>query len=789
MSGYNNAQHLRLFILSAIAICGGIFSMPSPALATIMPTYAATAGVIVGPKAPTTIAHDRWGRFYVVETGANRLDIYDSNGVQANRIGGLNNPLAVAISRRGLIYVGSKGDGSVTIYNKRTLKPQGKLGMGDGEFEKPTAIAIDKRGRIYVADAHRGEVKVFSRKGRLAFSFGSDGIGSGQFRHPVSILVKEYTEEILVLDFGNGLVGRVQVFDLEGNFKRSFATIGAQGLPLVKPIGMAMDEQQRLYISDVFSSQIAVYDSGGIYLGGLSATSAPLHNPLGMDYDATLGRLYIASLNNSRIVAFDLSNRRHIRRGANAIARGTIEPPANTAEASSQSTPAPTGGTLACPVNSNCTQAGGVAAPASGYTLQATAGAHGRIEPAGKQQVAAGGGLRFLITPDPGYRIVNIKRDNKSINISPEQIFTDIHADHSLEVSFTAILEVSELQLDHNWKRVTFRTPFIDPVVIAKPATHNDTDPAVVRMRNLDQTGFEIRIQEWDYLDRTHGREKLSYLVIEQGVHRLSDNVQIEAGYFNRATVDSNRRVAFKQAFNTKPVVVTSIASTNETDAVTGRVQKVGPEGFDYHLQEQESNRQRHAREQIAYIAWTPSAGTVDGLSFEVARASTLVNHRFQQLAFSSNFAHTPAFIADMQTTRGGDIANLRIRHAGPLGIELQVDEEQSRDTETNHTGEHIGYLTFGVSLAGTGSDYDGDGLTDADEVNTYGTSALAPDTDDDGLADGEEQQLWGAAWSFDNDGDGLINLLDRDADNDSYLDGAEHRAGSDPADPFSIPR
>ncbi len=788
MLGRNNAQYLRLFILSAIAICGGIFSMPSLALAAVMPTYEAAAGVSVGPKAPTTIAHDRWGRFYVVETGANRLDIYDANGVQAGRIEGLNNPLAVAISRRGLIYVGSKGDGSVTIYDKRTLNPLGKLGIGDGEFEKPTAIAIDKRGRIYVADAKRGEIKVFSPKGTLNFAFGSDGTGSGQFRHPVSILIKEYTEEILVLDFGNGLAGRVQIFDLKGNFKRSFNTIGAQKLPLVKPIGMVADSRQRLYISDVFSSQIAVYDNEGTYLGGLAAAGAAVHNPLGMAYDSNLGRLYIASLNNSRIVAFDLFDQQRRRRGLGNPPRGKRQPSADTS-ASSQSDSTSTGNSPACPNSSNCNPTDKSIDPASKHTLRATAGAHGRIEPAGSQQVAAGSDLRFLITPNPGYRIVNMKLDGKPINISPEQIFTDIHADHSLEVDFAAILEVGELQLDHNWKRVTFRTPFLDPVVIAKPATHNDPNPAVVRMRNLDQSGFEIRLQEWDYLDGTHGREKLSYLVVEQGAHKLSDDVQIEAGYFNHATVQTHRRIAFKQAFNTKPVIVTSITSTNEADAVTGRVQKVGLAGFDYRLQEQESNRQRHASEQIAYIAWPPSAGIVGNLSFEVARASTLVDHRFQQLAFSSSFAHTPAFIADMQTTRGDDIANLRTRHAEPLSIELQVDEEQSRDTETNHVVEEIGYLAFAASLVESGSDYDGDGLTDAEEVNTYGSSALAPDSDDDGLTDGKEQRLWGAAWSLDNDGDGFINLLDRDADNDSYPDGAEHNAGSDPADPFSIPR
>lgn len=758
--------------------------MLSPALAAIMPTYEAATGVSVGPKAPTAIAYDRWGHFYVVETAAHRLDIYDTHGVKINRITGLNNPTSVAISRRGTIYVGSRGDGSVTLYDKHTLSLKGKLGIGNGEFEKPTAIAIDSKERIYVADAKRGEIKVFSPEGSLSFTFGTDGTSSGQFRHPVSVLVKDYMEEILVLDFGNGLAGRVQIFDLNGNFKRSFSTIGAQELPLVKPMGMVVDNHQRLYISDVFSSQIAAYDREGVYLGGLSATGAPVHNPLGMAFESTLGRLYIASLNNSQIVAFDLFDQRRIRRRPNSPVRGKRRPPADS-EASAQSA-SPSG---ECLNNSNCNQLDEGTEPASEYTLQATAGADGKIDPIGKQLVAAGADLHFQITPNPGYRIASMQIDGQPISILPEHTFTDIQANHTLEVNFTAILEVGELQADHTWKRVEFRTPFINPVVVTKPATYNNSDPAVVRMRNLDQTGFEVRLQEWDYLDGTHDREKLSYLVIEHGRHQLSDDVQIEAGYINRTAANAFGHVAFQQLFNVKPVVVTSITSTNEADAVTGRMRRITPEGFDYRLQEQELNPKQHAHEQVAYIAWTPSTGIMDGLSFEVANTGALINQRFQQQTFSSSFAQAPAFIADMQTTNGYDTANLRMRHAEPLSIELQVDEEQSKDTEIYHARESIGYLAFGVSLAETNADYDGDGLTDADEINIYGTSALAYDTDDDGLADSDEHLFWAAAWNLDHDGDGLINLLDRDADNDSYSDGTEQSAGSDPADPFSIPR
>ncbi len=53
--------------------------------------------------------------------------------------------------------------------------------------------------------------------------------------------------------------------------------------------------------------------------------------------------------------------------------------------------------------------------------------------------------------------------------------------------------------------------------------------------------------------------------------------------------------------------------------------------------------------------------------------------------------------------------------------------------------------------------DTDGDGLSDADEVNIYGTDPTSADTDGDGLSDGDEVILFGTdPKSIDTDGDGL---------------------------------
>mgnify|MGYP006284430787 FL=1 len=48
-----------------------------------------------------------------------------------------------------------------------------------------------------------------------------------------------------------------------------------------------------------------------------------------------------------------------------------------------------------------------------------------------------------------------------------------------------------------------------------------------------------------------------------------------------------------------------------------------------------------------------------------------------------------------MQTLNGGDTANVRWQNKDAQGIDIMIDEEESRDSETNHTTEIVGYFVL----------------------------------------------------------------------------------------------
>jgi len=260
-------------------------------------------------------------------------------------------------------------------------------------------------------------------------------------------------------------------------------------------------------------------------------------------------------------------------------------------------------------------------------------------------------------------------------------------------------LSAGEVTLDHNWVRVDFDQAFVDPIVVVSPLSSNGYDPAVVRMRNIGCNGFELRIQEWDYDDGSHASETVGFLVVERGNWTLADGTMIEAGRFDTDQTGAFGLVDFNQSFRRTPVIVSSVSTFNGWDTVCTRVRNVRQHSFEFCMQEQEKNRQSHAVETISYVAWEPSSGTVNGRAFEVGITPDAVTHSFYRIPFSQGYSTAPLVLADMQTGNGMDPANVRYRTKDRGGIELQVDEEYSRDSETTHESEAVGYIIIDAPI------------------------------------------------------------------------------------------
>ncbi|HBN27110.1 MAG TPA: hypothetical protein DD405_06555 [Desulfobacteraceae bacterium] len=82
-------------------------------------------------------------------------------------------------------------------------------------------------------------------------------------------------------------------------------------------------------------------------------------------------------------------------------------------------------------------------------------------------------------------------------------------------------------------------------------------------------------------------------------------------------------------------------------------------------------------------------------MTFEVGKTGDKVTKKSYNISFNQNFADPPVFIADMQTTDGGDTCNVRWKNKTGGSVNVLIDEEQSLNRETSHTSEVVGYMLF----------------------------------------------------------------------------------------------
>ena len=258
--------------------------------------------------------------------------------------------------------------------------------------------------------------------------------------------------------------------------------------------------------------------------------------------------------------------------------------------------------------------------------------------------------------------------------------------------------ELGEILVDSEWTAVSFAEPLNDPVVIVGPLSFIDDDPATVRIRNLNQNGFELHIQEWDYLDGNHTGETVSFIAVEKGTYTLENGVKLEAGTFEASS--SFKAITLTQTYDTIPIILTQVATDSDPSAVTGRVRNTSQNSFEYKLQEQETTSKSHQPETVGYLAWEPSIGNLGDLHYEIGTTGKIVKHKWYTHSFLEAAPDAPLFIAGMQTCTGGNTATVRVKDISNKAVEVKVEEEQSKDDEIRHTKENIGYL----SIIGTAS-------------------------------------------------------------------------------------
>jgi sugar lactone lactonase YvrE len=138
-------------------------------------------------------------------------------------------------------------------------------GVSPGRLRKPHGIGFDAKGNLLIADQKASRVFRYTVDGKFLGEIGSGpGSDEGQFMEPRYATVDQ-DGNIYVTDV-KGDRPRLQVFDPNGKLLRIFAEKGTGPGQILRGHGMAFDQQQRLFVTDVDNMRISVFERSGKFL-------------------------------------------------------------------------------------------------------------------------------------------------------------------------------------------------------------------------------------------------------------------------------------------------------------------------------------------------------------------------------------------------------------------------------------------------------------------------------------------------------------------------------------------
>ena len=97
----------------------------------------------------------------------------------------------------------------------------GSKGEKPGQFNEPTGIAL-AGNEVFVSDSRNTRIQVFDLEGNFKRLFGEKGEASGHLNRPMNLTIAG--DELYVAEFFND---RIQVYGLDGEFRRSIGKTGS----------------------------------------------------------------------------------------------------------------------------------------------------------------------------------------------------------------------------------------------------------------------------------------------------------------------------------------------------------------------------------------------------------------------------------------------------------------------------------------------------------------------------------------------------------------------------------
>jgi len=255
---------------------------------------------------PRAMAIDADDHIYIVDMTA-RIQVFDTDGnfIRKWQTPDCQNgkPTGLSVGIDGSVLVADTHYYRLLIYSPEggKLKIIGDTpGQQDGEFNLVLDAVQDSHGNYYISEMGEFDrIQKFSSDGEFLLAWGGHGRQPGEFVRPQGLAIDK-DERIWVADACNH---RIQVFDTEGNLLRLWGTQGGKPGELYYPYDLVMGSDETVYVCEYGNHRVQKFTLDGRSLdcwGTNGRSEGQLHNPWALCRDSR-GRIYLLDTNNHRV--------------------------------------------------------------------------------------------------------------------------------------------------------------------------------------------------------------------------------------------------------------------------------------------------------------------------------------------------------------------------------------------------------------------------------------------------------------------------------------------------------
>lgn len=145
----------------------------------------------------------------------------------------------------------------------------GEQGDGPGQFNDPIGIAVAD-GEVFVADSRNSRIQVFDLDGQFKRQFGKPGDQPGELDRPMNLAIHE--GELYVAEYFND---RIQVFGLDGTPQRIIGQSGDGPGEFNAPGGVAVAPKGDLFVADFYNHRVQHLKADGTFIHQWGTTGEP----------------------------------------------------------------------------------------------------------------------------------------------------------------------------------------------------------------------------------------------------------------------------------------------------------------------------------------------------------------------------------------------------------------------------------------------------------------------------------------------------------------------------------